>query len=207
MYSAMTPNCLDQWVRDYQEFHRALMYFVQPVVKVVGYQIQTDSDALRAAHAAWCANCRLWEETRLMPNSNGLSHIKMMALLIFALAQFPWIKSLHEFDYEGSADAREYEYNGTEQQRQETRRDIAAGRGAFLGYQFAISVIIWFEQGRTDKRGPFLFRMTHDMEHDFLVYLCSEAKDEMAVFLILKALFLRDDVGHGPVASLENSNI
>lgn len=189
----LTPECLDEWLTEYDAFFRALMTFSQPVTKCCGYSFEYDSAALHAIHDAWKSECEVWQRTILMPDSNGLSHIKMLAILMYLLAKVPWLTKLDEFDFEASRDAERYEFNGSAGERENARKDINAGHGAYLGYQFAMAVINWFEVGRIDKRQPYVFRMTHDMEHDILVYLLSERRDPMAIFLVLKALFLRDE--------------
>ena len=103
----------------------------------------------------------------------------------------PGNAGLYEFDIEGT---REYEFNGPEEIRLEVRKDINAGRSAYLGYQFCIFVINFFERWRIDKRQAFEFRMTSDMEHNLLVYILSDCRDPMAIYLILKALYIRDNI-------------
>jgi hypothetical protein len=190
---SLTSRCLDDWMEDYDSFFEALMRCVQPFAKSCGYSFEHDSAALKAAHAGWVAECKEWETSRLMKDSNGLSHLKILAILMDHLAKVPWIKSLHEFDFENSRDARHYEFPGTADECVATKADINAGRGAYLGYQFSLAVVRWFEAGREDKIETYAFRMTPDLEHDFLVYLLSEKRDAMAVYLFLMALFVRAD--------------
>jgi transposase-like protein len=96
------------------------------------------------------------------------------------------------FEYDGE-DRDGFVFTGTDAERAETRKDINAGRGTFLGYSFVIDVIEWFEAGRIDKVEPFDSRWTHDLQHDFMVYLMSPKSDSLAIFLILKALYVRTD--------------
>ena len=56
-----------------------------------------------------------------------------------------------------------------------------------------MNLVRWFERQRTDKRQAFVFRMTDELEHNFLSYLLSEKRDSMAIYLFLEALFVRDD--------------
>ena len=131
-----------------------------------------------------------------MAGSNGLAQLKVFAILMHHLAQVPWVKSLEEFDFENSRDSQKYEFAGNAEDLQNTRADINAGRGAFLGYQFCMAHIRWCEINRTDKAEPFVFRMTEELEHNFLSYLLSEKRDSMAIYLFLEALFVRDDKRH-----------
>src|SRR5258706_16422760 len=113
MFLDMSPDCLDRWLADYHEFHRALMLFVQPIAKGSGYNLEPDRVALQAAWAAWAAECGVWSNSYVMKNSNGLSHVKVLAILLKELAAVQWIKALYEFEIAGTSDERENEYNGT----------------------------------------------------------------------------------------------
>lgn len=123
-------------------------------------------------------------------DSDSLSHIKIMAILLFVLAQNEWVHALEEF--ESDSDHREGDYNGTPEEREESRRDINAGRGTFLALQFVFAILNSFEQARDDRQQEFLFRLTHELEHDIMVYLLSERRDDMAIYLMLEALYARD---------------
>jgi hypothetical protein len=125
-----------------------------------------------------------------MPDSDGLSHIKIMAILLFALAQVDWVHELEEFN--ATDDRREGEYNGTPEEKEESRRDINAGRGTFLALQFVLAILNSFEEARDDRQQEFVFRLTHEIEHDLMVFLLSERRDDMAIYLILEALYARD---------------
>lgn len=125
-----------------------------------------------------------------MPDSYGLSHLKIMAILLVSLASVEWVQEIEEFDADGRHD--EWEYVGTKDERGETRADVRAGRGTFLAFQFAIAVLNSFEVSRDDRKQLFEFRLTTDLEHDLMVYLTSERRDSMAMFLIFKALYARD---------------
>jgi hypothetical protein len=184
---------LDEWKADYKAFFHDFMNIIQPLIKCCGYWFEWDTQALKAAHAAWVAECAEWESSRLMPGSDGLAELKVFAILMYHLAQVPWVKELSEFDFENSSDAREYEFAGTPEDCKATRADINAGRGAYLGYQFCMAHIQWCERNRTDKVQPFVFRMTDELEHNFLSYLLSEKRDPLPIYLFLEALFVRDD--------------
>lgn len=98
------------------------------------------------------------------------------------------MRDLYEYDPANDG----LEFDGTSDQREEIRKDINAGRGTYLGFQFIIDVLNWFEKARVDRKTPFVFRMTWDLHHDLFVYLSSEKREPMPVFLILKALYARD---------------
>jgi hypothetical protein len=186
--SQLTPACLDEWLADADHFRVDFLSFCYPIVKALGYYFEFDQAALHAAHADWKSRCETWEKSYIMPDSDGLSHLKIMAILLDKLTTVPWLTVA--YDRDSSADG--FEFNGSELQREECRKDFNAGREAYLGFQFVIQVLNWFERARIDRKPPFAYRMTHDLEHDFMVYLLSERREEMAIFLFFKALYVRD---------------
>jgi hypothetical protein len=123
----------------------------------------------------------LWYVTRIIPQ----------------IALNEWVAGIEE--YEATGHEQEGEFAGTPEEWTESRRDLNAGRGTFLGYQFASDVLNSFEQSRDDRVQPYLYRMTLDLEHDFMVFLLWERGHdqdlflfEMSTFLFFKALFVRD---------------
>jgi hypothetical protein len=124
-----------------------------------------------------------------MQGYGALSHLKIGALLLNELANEDWIRDIYEYEAHPKDD---YVFAGTPEERTEVRRDIAAGRGTYFAYQFVIGVLNWFEAARIDRQSRFLFRMTPDLEHDLMVYLLSNVREEMGIFLTLKALYARD---------------
>lgn len=184
----LSENILDVWLGDYDEFRVTFLKFTQCCVKSVGYYYRFDGKALEVAHANWAAECKLWEQSYVMP-SNGLSHLKMMAILLHQLSQVEWLTSLEEFDPE--LDSGKYEFGGEADDVEPTRADIRGGGGTYLAFEFCVFVINWFEEQRVDRSGEFVFRLTPDMLHDTMVYLRSNRGDAMAVYLIFKALYIR----------------
>lgn len=191
----LTQNCLDDWLENYDAFTAPFLFYATNYAKSVGYAFDTDFESLEIAHCNWVAQCHFWEKTLVMPNSKGLSHIKMMAILLTELSSIEWMKDLVEFDGE---ERKGGAFLGTPDERAETRADIAGGGGTFLAFEFAITVINYFEAKRIDREGPFCFRATQDVLHDILVYLSSEYRHAMSTFLILTALYARP---HEPSAS------
>jgi hypothetical protein len=184
----LSADCLDRWQADFGTFRYAFLRYCTMMAKACGYSFSFDQDALAIAHANWRGQCQLWEKTRMMPNSHGLSHVKILAILLYQLSCVEWVTDLYEFD--SSRDG--IEFNGTNDEREETRKDINGGRGTYLAFQFAVQVIGWFEKARIDRLQDFEFRLTTALEHDMMVYLLSEKREETAVYLILHALFTRD---------------
>jgi hypothetical protein len=186
----LTEGCLDRWVADYEAFREEFLRYCYFVAKGCGYYPEVNFPRLKTAHEGWHAECHVWQTTYITRDSDRLSHIKMMAILLDKLASAEWVTELYEFDPSG--DRREGEYRGTADQLAETRADIKAGRGTFLAYQFVIGILNSFEQSRDDAIQLFAFRMTTSLEHDFMAYLLSERRNAMAIYLILEALYARD---------------
>jgi|GEM_PF-1717798 len=187
---SLDENCLDAWLESYDAFKDDFLRYCYFISKACGYYPHVNFPKLKVAHAAWFSDCQVWENKYVMKDSNGLSHLKIMSILLVSLASVEWVNELEEFDPQGNHD--EGEFVGTAEEREETRKDINAGRGTFFAFQFAIAVINSFETSRDDRVQEFMFRLTPDLEHDLMVYLLSERRDAMAVFLILKALYARD---------------
>jgi hypothetical protein len=185
-----TSDCLDRWLEDFEAFNYDFTRYCNFLARGIGYNPEVNFSLLKAAHEGWHSQCRLWATTYVAADSEGLSHFKIMSILLDKLASFDWVLNLYPFD--PTDDRREGEYVGTPAQQEESRRDLNAGRGAFLAFQFVIDVLNAFEIARDDCRQRFEFRLTTDLEHDMMVYLLSEHRNAMAIYLILKALYARD---------------
>lgn len=181
-------NKLDQWLESFDDFRVEFLRFAHLVCGVCGYTYKFDQEALKIAHASWRSNCEVWEKTYVMPDSKGLSHLKILSLLLWDLSRVEWMTAL----FNANLQFRELEFGGTTVEREEVRHDINAGRGTYIAFQFVIKTLNAFETGRTDRVQEFEFRLTNDLMHDIMVYLLSERRDDMAIFLILKALYVRD---------------
>jgi len=188
MFPPLDAECLDRWLADPDVFRVEMLEFCFPQTKVVGYYFTFDQDAINIAHASWVSQCHLWQHTLVRPDSDGLSHLKILAILLHQLSTVEWVREIHEFDPASDG----LEFAGTEAQREEIRKDINAGRGTYLAFQFVIRVINWHERHRIDKVDDFEPRLTPELEHDCLVYLLSGRGDDLAIYLFLKALYARD---------------
>lgn len=190
MALVLATNTLDEWLESFDSFEYALNFYTKNFAKAFGLYFDSDRAFLEVAHRNWRAECELWEKTLLMPNSNGLSHLKTVAILLHSLIAQDWVLKLREFD---GGDRDGFDFTGNDAEREETRKDINGGGGRFLGFTFVIAVIDWYEAGRTDKVEAFVPRITDDLAHDLMVYLSSGKADAVAIFLILKALYVRTD--------------
>ncbi|WP_143596131.1 hypothetical protein [Tistlia consotensis] len=184
----LTRDCLDEWLGNFSEFKYYFLRHCQIMAKAVGYYFDFDESALKVAHDNWRSRCELWESEWVMSDSSGLSHLKMMAILLYQLATVDWVNDIYEYD--PSADG--IIFNGSDSEKAEARLDLNAGRGTYLAFHFTIHVINWFESVRDDRKDIFVFRMTPELFHDLMVYLLSPRREEMAIFLALKCLYARD---------------
>ncbi|MGM4963968.1 hypothetical protein AB7714_10715 [Tardiphaga sp. 1201_B9_N1_1] len=177
---------LADWRADFDTFSSFFLRKVQSICNDVGYQLDPDRDSLRIAHKAWAAACDRWKKERVNENSGDLSHIKVLSLLLYHLVSVDWAPTL--FDRIPRDSGR---WANKEELRDQIRGCINAGRGNYLGFQFVIQLINWFEEARVDRNEPFSFRLTPDLEHDLMVYFGSQKHDELSTYLILKALYSR----------------
>lgn len=186
MSFTMDDQCLDRWLNEFDAFRVDFLRVCHPICMALGYQLDFDQRQIETAHVAWRASHEIWKSHRVSEGTDKLSHIKIVALLLFHLSNVNWVRTLYEYngDY--------HKFNGTPEQRAETAKDLNAGREAFLAFHFSIMIINWFETYRTDKSDPFEYRMSKDLEFDLMHFLIGVEKSEMALFLILKAVYLRD---------------
>ncbi|MCJ2056856.1 hypothetical protein MKL09_09845 [Methylobacterium sp. J-048] len=182
----MTADCLDRWLGSFDNFRPDFLDFCWTVSKSLGFEFEFSQDILRAAHEGWAASHDMWLAERMGSDTSGLSHIKIMGLLLHQLCRAQWVKEIRE--YKGSA----LEFNGTAQERDETAKDFLGGPEAFFSLQFVLQIINWFEAARQDKTEPFNPRMTEDMAHDLMFYLVNGHHTEVSSVLILKGLYIRD---------------
>ncbi len=179
---------LTNWQTDLNAFSAFFVRQAQNFANSVGYQIDPDYKALATAHAAWAAACQTWKKQRVDPKTDGLSHVKVLALLLHHFVSNDWCPTLYD---QGSGAQDKTRWKGKEAVREGYRKCIRAGRGKYLAFQFVIRMINWFEAYRTDRTEPFKFRMTPDLEHNLMVYFESEKQDDLSTYLILAALYSR----------------
>jgi hypothetical protein len=190
----VTEEFLDLWLKDFGLFWEDMRKFVLAVSHGVGLSFETDEEALQIAHANWVARCAMWQRERLQQRSIGLSHVKILSLLLYQLASVDWATKFHKCSE--TPDGLNNPYTGKPRLvKDDTRLGIIEGGGTYLAFQFVIHMINWFEIPRTDRSVPFEFRLTPDLEHDLMLYLGSEIKDELALFLMLKCLYVRPGEG------------
>jgi hypothetical protein len=188
----LSPDCLDLWKKDFDKFRVEFLEYCHPVTKAGGYYLTFAQSLLSTAHSGWVAECEKWDAGYIMPDSDGLSHLKTLAILLHSLASVEWVTQFEVFDPADERDGHTFE--GEKEDYDEFCAALNAGRGTYLAFQFCILIVNWYESARTDRAQEFELRLTHDLEHDFMVYLLSERREPMAIFLFLKALYVRDAI-------------
>lgn len=178
---------LQDWQSDPERLTQAVGALARRLAHSVGYLISIDDEKLAIAHRNWVARCEFWQPERVK-NGQPLSEMKKLALLLFQLASVDWVGEIVETTTEPSEVSR---YRGNIPLWEAIRKGICSGPEAYFGLQFVVQVINRIERARQDRVEVFRFRLTPDLQHDILVYLHSDAKDDLALFLILKALYSR----------------
>lgn len=181
-------DTLYDWQSDYDAFNYAFKRFCFQIAQAFSLDVQFDSNALKLVHEKWAADCEIWRTQHFPGETAALSHIKVAALLLHNLSISPYIGQVkpHQFNSE-----RHYSFSGSAAQLEEAKADLVAARDVVLALDFCLSVICWYEENRIDRVEAFVFRMTPDLRHDVLSYLVSRQTDPKALYLILKALFIR----------------
>lgn len=185
----LDPNILDAWRSSAESFQEDLLVQSYALAKAVGLKFEFNQSALRAAHHEWVGNCGEWEAQHKAEGSDGLSHLKILALLLHNLAAHPWVRPDTVERYERRES--DLEFNGTPGQRKTVRQNIIDGEGVCLALEFVFYCLNWFEHRRIDRLGPFEFRLTRALKHDLMVFLSGSGSSGAAVYLILKALYAR----------------
>ncbi len=194
MILQIKPDTVEKWLKDEESFRYDFLQAQNFLCQSVGYHFHPNFGELKKAHTAWCDACAAWQSDKMATPDKPLSLLKVLALALHALCEAQWMKELEEFD-ESAAPAP---FAGTEEEKEAVRDDIAAGREAYLALQFVTIVINWFERARTDRIQEFEFRMTLDLFHDIMVYLTTDKREPVAIYLILKALYARDPTPDAP---------
>ncbi|WP_439572771.1 hypothetical protein [Phreatobacter sp.] len=189
---AFDEDSLDAWLGDYEEFNHAFRGFCFANFKVFGVKADFVPNVTRRIHERWVADHDRWIQDETSAATTKLSHVKIAALLLFALTSEPFIGNMYDHEYQ---EEEKYKFRGTEAQFEAARQDLIDGREVLLAFDFAIIVINWFEQNRVDRAIPFRQPLTADMRHDILSYLLNGSPDPKALYLILKAMYLRPAEG------------
>lgn len=154
------------------------------------YKVHADfvPKVLSQIHSQWVENVEHWLQTETSPNTVRLSHLKRAALLLNALVSLEYLTNFVEHEYD---EEEKVTFRGTAAQYTESRQDLIDAREAVISLDFVLNIIDYFEKNRIDREEEYTVRLTFDMRHDLIGYLLSGHAEEKALYLILKALYLR----------------
>lgn len=183
---------LDEWLSDYESFNYAFRQFCYANFKVHELDAQFIPNVIKQIHAQWVTDNEKWLNEETPEHTTRLSHVKILALLLYNLNAEPFLGNF--FDHEYQEDVP-YAFKGTDEEKAAARRDLIDGREAILALDFCLLIINWFEKNRMDRAIPYRQPMTPDMRHDLLGYLLNGSVDRKALYLILKAMYLRPSKG------------
>jgi hypothetical protein len=182
------PSTIYDWLSDYDSFNYEFRRFCFQLGQAFGLDLQFDGNQLKLAHQNWHDDCENWRNHHFPGQAEALSHIKVTALLLHHLSGTPLFSAV--YDHEFNSDPS-YTFCGTQAQFDEAKAELVAAREAILSLDFCLGIICWYEERRIDREQPYEFRMTRDLRHDIISHLVSRKTDPKALYLILKALFIR----------------
>lgn len=185
---AIDKNSIDEWLVDFDKFNYSFRAFCFAQFRVFDLRADFVPNVLNQAHKQWVEDCASWLANETHHTTKQLSHVKMIALLLYNLVSTNFLGNFFDHEYQ---EEPKFTFQGSYVDRGYAKQDLIDGREAVLSMDFCLSVIAWFEQNRTDRAEDYKNPLTKDMRHDILTYLISEKCDVKGLYLTLKALFLR----------------
>lgn len=189
-----TSEAFDKWQADYDEFNYAFRNFCFNQFRAYAIHAEFVPNVTRQIHAMWVESCQRWLDKETDSKTHKLSYLKRASLLLHALVSLEFMGNVVEHEYNEVA---KVSFRGPPEIYASSRQDLIDAREAVLALDFVILIIHYFEENRIDRIEPFKMPLTMDMRHDLIGYLLSGKCDEKAIYLILKALYLRHSLG-GP---------
>ncbi|MCW1842923.1 hypothetical protein [Prosthecomicrobium hirschii] len=184
-------DTLEVWLSDYEAFNYDFKRFCFLQFRAFSVRAKFVPNMLREAHTEWVRQRDSWLAVEAHPETEELSHIKVVSLLLTSLNRY-FIESLYEHEYN---EDEKVHIDLPSREYQSAREDLIAVPEAILAFDFCLNIIYWYEFNRVDRSAPFESRLTADMRHDIITYLVNGGVDPKAVYLILKALFNRANEG------------
>ncbi|KEQ07024.1 hypothetical protein [Pseudorhizobium pelagicum] len=186
------PEAFDAWQADYDEFNYAFRNYC--FLQFRAYSIHADfvPNVTRQIHAMWIESCQRWLNKETDAHTRKLSYLKRASLLLHALVSLQFIGNVGEHEYN---EEEKVIFRGPPEAYASSRQDLIDAREIVLALDFVLNIIHYFELNRIDRAEEFRPRLTVDMRHDLIGYLLSGRAEEKAIYLILKALYLRHSSG------------
>lgn len=188
-------DAFESWQSDYDEFNYAFRGYCFLQFRAYGIHAEFVPKVTRQIHALWVESCGRWLEKETDSKTQKLSYLKRASLLLHALVSIEFMGNVVEYEYN---EEDKVKFRGQPDQYAASRQDLIDAREVVLALDFVLNIIHYFEINRIDRIEPFKIRLTADMRHDLISYLLSGKKDEKAIYLILKALYLRHSAGGAP---------
>jgi len=181
-------NKLDEWLGDFEAFNYDFRRYCFACMRVYGIKSDFIPNALKQIHEQWVDAHNDWLNYETHESTTKLSHVKICALLLHSLCAEPFLGNMYDHVYE---EEEKYTFSGPAELFEKARKDFIDGREAIISLDLCTLIINWFERNRTDRSTPYSQRMTEDMRHDILSYIVTDSCDKKAIYLMLKALYLR----------------
>jgi hypothetical protein len=193
---SLTSTTLDEWLDNFEAFNYAFKTFCVETFRTFSVHAEFIPGVLAQIHMQWKADCEHWLKHETDPNTTRLSEIKIISLLMNNLCSEAFLGNMSDHEYKDElADSLVFTFDSAIYDQ--VRRDLVDAREAMLALCFCFNLASWVEVNRIDRVEPFYNRMTVDMRHDMLSYLLSDKRERKALYLIVKALFLRTPLPNG----------
>lgn len=176
-------NSIHIWQAEFGGFEQALKAFADAKLNSFNAAYSFDTKRLEMIHQQWRLDCDDLLKTGFSKSVEELSDVKMMALLVAVMASYRFI--------------RVFEGNKTDDtpEKEEERKDFLKNCELVLAFDFALSVVDWFEEnGPRNKNGehPTGFNIPLSVRNDLFRTIESNKEDRKTVVCaIFSALYRR----------------
>jgi len=187
-----SAETFETWHSDYDEFNYAFRKYCFLQFRAYGVKAEFVPNVTKEIHTGWVDSCQRWLTKETDDTTQKLSYLKRASLLLNSMVSLQFLGNFAEHEYDEEA---KVEFRGPTDLYTSSRQDLIDARDIVLALDFVLNIIHYFEENRIDRAEPFRLRLTVDMRHDLIGYLISGKTDEKAIYLILKALYLRHSAG------------
>jgi hypothetical protein len=171
------------WMADFNVFHQEFCEFLLEYTKIAELKANVNKQKLEMVHTQWVGDCEHFRVYLFEKEAKELSHIKLMGLLVGCMAHSNIFDKIEVLD-----DCSEDEHLKRE------RADLMGAPESVVVFDFALTIINWFEKYRTDKRTPHVYRLTPSVRHDMIRFIRSPdpaRADKTSIILLFDALYSR----------------
>lgn len=182
----------EAWHDDYECFNNDLRYFCVMQFRAYGVHADFVPNVTRQIHAQWVEACAKWLSVETSHQTSKLSHLKKASLLLYSLTSIQFLGNFEDYEYD---EVPKVTYRGSKATYETSRQDLIDAREIILSLDYVLNVIHYFELNRVDRIEEFKSPLTADMRHDLIAYFINGSPDPKALYLILKALYLRHSAG------------